>query len=389
MQALKISRQLRDRITPLALALAALGAFSIIEPETPIPGVGEPGGPDRLLNAAEADMWLRGRALFDKDMAFAEGLGLPAFNGDSCRACHHDPAIGGAGGADLNVFRAAFDNNGKGPFQDPPGGQIHHRMIRFDEFGLPPVDPGLDVFEQRQTPTLFGAGLIDAIPDAEILMHEDPFDTNEDGVFGVARLIDVGAIQEVGRFGWKAQLPRLLDFTRDASSAELGMTVPADSRGFGKTQDNDGVPDPELSTSEIDDLNFFTSHLAAPQRGGSTDPLVTQGEALFDSVGCATCHIPSLNGPNGPVPLFSNLLLHDVMEDTFRGMVEPGAEAGFYRTPPLWGCSKTGPWMHDGRAESLTEAILMHHGEGDNARLAYEALSLTEKWALQAFLEDL
>lgn len=355
-----------------------------------IPGVGELGGPARVLTPAELQTWLAGRALFDRDFRPSEGLGTPEFNADSCRACHRDPVMGGAGGLELNVSRFGFDHGGAGPFENVAGGQGLSKLRPPLERGREQYDPAeADVFEQRQTPSLFGGGLVDAIEDAAILAGEDPTDANQDGIYGVARRLDVAGVIEIGRFGWKAQVPRLGDFVKDALGGECGITTPDDGRGFAFVSDGDAVADPELSHDDFQRITTFLLLLAAPPRGGSLDPRVAQGEALFTSIGCALCHLPSLPSPNGPVPLYSNLLLHNVMRGGFRGMAEPGAPAGFFKTPPLWGCKDTAPYLHDGRAESLHDAILGHAGEADAVRLAYEAASLAEKEALLLFLEDL
>jgi CxxC motif-containing protein (DUF1111 family) len=134
---------------------------------------------------------------------------------------------------------------------------------------------------------------------------------------------------------------------------------------------------------------LFLRELGPPLRTFSTDPAVLTGEALFTSIGCAKCHIPELQGESGPVPLFSDLLLHDVMPAGFRGMAEVGAPAGSYRTPPLWGIKNTAPYMHDGRGETLADAIVKHDGEALAVRQAYEALSGSDQAALIAFLNDL
>ena len=361
----------------------------IIFDNTPIPAVGAEGGPVRALDATETAQWLSGRRIFDRDWHMDEGLGTPDFNGDSCRACHQDPAIGGAGGLALNVFRYAQDNGDPAQFQNLPNGQVAHKL-RPSLDGRDEAELAADVFEQRQTPSLFGIGLIDGISDATILANEDASDSNADGIFGVARQNAIASGgTEVGRFGWKAQIPRLADFLRDAMLGEIGITTPDDGRGFGTASDGDAIADPEMSQQEFDDAVFFMANLAAPPRGGSNDPAVAQGEMLFTQVGCATCHIPSLQGADGPVHLFSNLLLHNVMDTNFRGMSEPGAGVGVFRTPMLWGISKTGPYMHDGSAETLSDSIQAHAGEATAVTAAFNALTPAEQAALILFLEDL
>jgi CxxC motif-containing protein (DUF1111 family) len=334
----------------------------------------------------------RGRDLFDRAFTLAEGLGSPEMNGDSCRACHQDPSIGGAGPLEVNVTRFANDNGGAGPFTNLTGGPVASKLFPPSVHGREeyPVGPGgADVFEQRQTPSTIGHGMIDQIPAAVIVANEDIFDADGDGIFGVARQINVAGELEVGRFGWKAQVPRLEDFVHDAMFGELGLTTPDDGRGFSGATDNDSVPDPEVTQEQIEDITHFMAMLPPPARGGSTDPAVEQGLKTFHSIGCAKCHTPSLQSPVGPVPLFSNLLLHDVMPPGFRGMDEPSAGVGLFRTPPLWGIKDTAPYMHDGRAEDLRGAILAHFSEAEAVRQSFEDLTPEQQDALILFLEDL
>ncbi len=354
------------------------------------PGVGEPGGPERLLTPDEAARFERGRALFDRDFHRSAGLGAPDMNADSCRACHQDPVLGGAGGLELNVSRFARDHAGAGPFEDLPGGQGLSKLRPPWMAGREEYEPDqADVFEQRQTPSILGDGLIDGIPDAVILAREDPGDLDGNGIRGVARRLLIGGSFEVGRFGWKAQVPHLADFVRDALGGELGLTSADDGRGFALTSDADAHADPEVDRATVGDMAFFLAYLAAPRRTGSLEPEVLTGELLFERVGCTRCHVPELPGAIGPVPLYSDLLLHDVWPPSFRGMSEPGAGPGVFRTPPLWGIRTTPPYLHDGRASSLRAAILLHDGEARAVRLAFEALPPGDKNALLAFLNDL
>ena len=144
---------------------------------------------------------------------------------------------------------------------------------------------------------------------------------------------------------------------------------------------------PILPVSSLGNLRI--SLMISLRAGGQATPAVQNGEAHFLAVGCAVCHIPSLSGPAEPVPLYSNLLLHNVMPADYRGMEEPDAPAGFFRTPPLWGIRHTAPYMHDGRAETLFEAILAHDGEAAGVRDAFVALTRLGRLELIRFLEDL
>jgi CxxC motif-containing protein (DUF1111 family) len=385
---MKASLRLLPFVPLAALPFLPLGAQSS-GADDDVPGVGELGGPATDLASDDLAKFLRGRALFDHPFHKSDGLGTPELNADSCRGCHQDPVLGGAGGLELNVSRFAKDNLGFGPFQNLPGGQAASKL-------RPPYVPGreeysdqADVFEQRQTPSVFGLGLLDTVSDAEILARHDPLDGDGDGISGRARELLVGGQPEIGRFGWKAQIPRLADFVGDAMAGELGITTPSDGRGFNLATDADAVADPELDVDQTADLAFWLLNLAAPQRTGSLDPAVLAGELTFDAIGCTKCHVPELLGANGPVPAYTDLLLHNVMGSNFRGMEEPGADVGEFRTPPLWGIRHTAPYMHDGRGEDLRGAIQAHNGEARDIRDAFLALTTQEQDELLAFLNDL
>jgi CxxC motif-containing protein (DUF1111 family) len=352
-----------------------------------VPAVGENGGPVGPLSPAEMRQWLRGRALFDKDFHRADGVGTPELNADSCRACHQDPVLGGAGGLELNVSRFGSDNGGNGPFTNLLGGQGLSKLRPPWEEGRENYDPATaDVFEQRQTPSVLGLGLIDGIPDAAILANQDPDDLDGDGIRGVPRMLLVDGNLELGRFGWKAQVPRLADFVRDAMGGENGITTPDDGRGFALLADDDDVEDPELSPSQVEDLAFFLEQLGPPIPPGPTDALALRGQEVFRTLRCDKCHVPELQGADGPVRLFSDLLLHDVMGPDYRGMAEDGAPSGSFRTPPLWGIGDTAPYMHDGRASTLEAAIEAHHGEAEACAVGFELAPTEQRQALISFL---
>ena len=395
--------QTQNRRTALRLALVALlgtlsaGASYLAPSDPPVPGVGEAGGPTTALSPPDMAKWLAGRKVFDRDFVVPLGLGLPNYNANSCRACHSDPAMGGAGPLEVNVSRFGHDGAGTEAFVNLPGGQAASKLRPPPDgtrenypSGLPNPADNADVFEQRQTPTLLGLGLVDTIADSTILANEDPFDLDGDGIKGVARILMVNGNPEVGKFGWKAQIPRMSDFVRDAMGGEIGISVPDDGRGFAFT-DSDAVPDPELSQLDTDRLSFFLANLGPPPGGDSQNPSAQAGKVVFQSLKCAVCHRPSLNSsiPGVRVGLFSDLLLHDVQPPGFHGMEEPGAASGMYRTPLLWGINKTGPYMHDGRAETLEQAILGHHNEAEFSSQGFVALTPGSKADLLNYLASL
>lgn len=359
----------------------------LLPTDAPVPDAGEYGGPFRELDEDETDLFIRGRELFDAEFTHTMGVGQPRFNGDSCRACHFDPVIGGAGPRGVNVMRHGILNE-NGEFTPPMVGTILHKQSTVLDAPILPQDE-CNIFEQRQTPHTFGLGLIEAIPSDVILANADPDDAvTPDGITGRVSMTDDG---RVGRFGWKAQVPSVAEFVRDAMAAELGMTVAAqEGLTFGQINDNDEVTDPELSVDEAEELAFFIAMLAPPPRDLSGDAeAITAGEAVFAAVGCTKCHIPTLTGDLGDVPLYSDLLLHEILPEGAAGIEDTSANMREFRTAPLWGLGRTAPYFHTGEADTIDEAIRLHEGEAAAIRDAYAALPDADRAALLAFLESL
>ena len=335
-----------------------------------------------------------------------EGLG-PAFNGTSCAVCHNLPAIGG-GGVILEV-RAGYRNvNGDHLGLNPAGDTLIH-MLSTPTHGCQPVIPDdVDVIARRAPIPLFGAGLVEAIPDDAIQALEDPTDRNRDGVSGRAAIVvDVATgVRRVGRFGWKAQHATLLTFGADAYRNEMGITndvfpqefafgvAPGQMRLCDPFPDPEDRPDPVTRRRGIDNFASFMKFLAPVPRAevnGST----AAGERTFGAIGCAACHVPALmTGPSAhpafdrkPVPLFSDLLLHDI--GTGDGIRQAAADGSEIRTPALWGLRFRRPLLHDGSAATIADAIGRHGAEAELARRGFDRLSPEEREQVLVFLRSL
>jgi CxxC motif-containing protein (DUF1111 family) len=212
--------------------------------------------------------------------------------------------------------------------------------------------------------------------------------------------------RRVGRFGWKAQHATLLAFGADAYRNEMGITnaLFASELAFGvdvaRMRLCDPIPDPEDAVDPrtgrrgIDNFASFMKFLAPVPRQ-TVDDTTRRGESIFGALGCASCHVPSLpTGPNvspslhrRPVPLFSDLLLHDV--GTGDGIPQGAAQPNEFRTPALWGLRFRRPLLHDGSAATTEEAILRHRGEAERVRAAYQRLGSEDRAALLWFLSSL
>jgi len=374
------------------------GQLTTASPGDPLPGI----------SAAEFEEFRLGLDNFKEVETVDEGLG-PAFNGTSCSACHSVPAVGGI--SPMTEVRAGHRDPG-GTFRplEPHGNTI------FQSFSLPnhlcqPVLPAdTNVIARRMPIPLFGAGLIEAIPDDTLQAQEDPLDRNHDGVTGRASIVidPVTRERRVGRFGWKAQIATLLTFAGGAYRDEMGITNPVfpDELAFGidpeqlkrcdATADPEDKPDPRTGRRDIDNFAAFMRFLAPIARGAAGD-VERHGERIFGAIGCAACHTPSLTtGPSAnplfnrrAVPLYSDLLLHTV--GTGDGITENDSTAtpDEIRTPALWGLRFRRPLLHDGSAATIEDAIARHRGEADLAYQGYAALDSADRAALLAFLRSL
>jgi CxxC motif-containing protein (DUF1111 family) len=365
-----------------------------------------PGTPLAGLTPLEFSEFRLGLEDFTEVETAEEGLG-PAFNGTSCAVCHNVPAIGGAG-VILEIRAGYRDGAGEHAGLNGAGDTLIHMLSTPSHSCQPQIPDDVNVIARRAPIPLFGAGLVEAIPDEALLALEDPFDRNRDGVSGRAAIVTDVATgdRRVGRFGWKAQHATLLSFGGDAYRNEMGITndlFPNES-AFGITDGQmrhcDPIPDPEdrrdprTGRRGIDNFESFMKLLAPIPRAQVTDS-VRDGEMVFAAVGCATCHVPVLEtGPSANplfnrrrVELFSDLLLHDV--GTGDGIRQGAAEPNEIRTPALWGLRMRRPLLHDGAAATIPDAIARHGGEATLARTGFARLSDADRELLLAFLRSL
>jgi CxxC motif-containing protein (DUF1111 family) len=367
---------------------------------------GLPGEPLAGVTPIEFEEFRLGQDDFLEVETSDEGLG-PAYNGTSCAVCHSVPAVGGSG--NIAEVRAAR-RGARGEFValDPSGETLFHLFSVPSHSCQPTIPAEATIFARRVAIPLFGAGLVEAIPDESLLALEDPVDRNRDGVSGRAAIItDVASGERrVGRFGWKAQHATLLSFGADAYRNEMGITndlfatelavgIPADRmRVCDLIPEVEDKRDPRTGRRGIDNFASFMKFLAPAGRGPGGEA-ARLGEQVFNAIGCAACHTPSLQtGPSGnplfhhrQVPLFSDLLLHDI--GTGDGIAQAAATPEEIRTPALWGLRFRRPFLHDGSAATLEETIGRHGNEAELARRGYERAAETDRAALLAFLRSL
>lgn len=392
---------------PVTLFVAACTSI----PRTGVAQAGGPppvGGPIPGLTPAENQRFMNGSNAFRVNKNQQTGLG-PVFNGTSCVQCH---AAGAPGGASPNLGLSVVTRIGgsvNGVYSDLAnvgGALIQARSLRefLPNYPVPrEVVPAQASFVGRRITTpLFGNGLMEAIPAATILARQDPTDVNRDGISGRANMVlnPETRVTEVGRFGWKCQVSSLHLFAGDAYLNEMGITSPSfptevRPQGQNIPPGADIAPDPEdPGGAVVNQLTDYMRFLGAPPTAPNLPPT---GLTLFNSTGCGSCHTPSMNTGANPTPvlankvvaLYSDLLLHDMgtgLADNIRQGQATGSE---FRTAPLWGLRFRRFYLHDGRAQSIDQAIRLHGGEATSSVTRYNAMTPANRTTLLAFLQGL
>ncbi|MFK8112474.1 MAG: di-heme oxidoredictase family protein [Rubripirellula sp.] len=482
----------------------------------------------------------QGRTLFERNWPTgnptisSDGLG-PLFNGTSCVACHHQGGVGGSGDARFNaqaigIERYQFSgliraqdkvgliSNFFPGFVQPDGSVMntasipHHggsaqyasvresllsqiNTMRSEHGGpvnasevrlsnqapirysgqshLMKLTAEARLF-QRNTTAMFGAGLVDAIPD-KVLVQQERLQSRHPEISGRLSILRDGSL---GRFGWRANVSKLVRFVDRACANELSLETKRMPQATDPARPGYRNPAPDISDDQIEAMSEFIASLPRPIERQSDDhdtlEAVKLGRAAFESVGCAVCHVPKLGAVDG---LYSDLLLHDMgpnmydydaaepqvikqtpavgvgevpgsrqhsyygvstqlpgaagsgVNDSFVSprssqatedyvTVRTGQEFGRivtavnqtarvraemrilrklkptntsqeWKTPPLWGIADSAPYMHDGRAETLLEAISLHEGESAGTRDRFLQLPLRDRKAMITFLETL
>jgi CxxC motif-containing protein (DUF1111 family) len=422
------------------------------------PGVrgGNPGAGGAIngLSVTEYKFFKLGLEDFSEVEDVGDGLG-PRMNLDSCGGCHSQPAVGGSspalnpqvafatkdGGtdrvpsfirADGPIREARFVRNADGT----PDGGVHALFTITGRPGAGGCNIAQPDFEREvanrnvifRIPTpVFGAGLIEQIPDAAILANREAQAARKRdfGVRGRANFRVAGRTISgnynpngndgtVSRFGWKAQNVSLLLFSGEAYNVEMGITselfqvereetaacqfatVPNDTQNF-------EAADALTGTTAIQNFANFQRFLAPPEPSTDTPggrASIDRGRTLFASTGCALCHTPTLRTGNTSVyalrnkavNLYSDLLVHDMGDGLADGVSQGQAGPREFRSAPLWGLGQRVFFLHDGRTSDLVQAILEHRSNGSEANRAvgnYDALRESEKQDLLNFLRSL
>lgn len=357
------------------------------------------------LTATQTAQFLRGDVAFTKVFTPATGLG-PLFVSNSCISCH---AGDGKGHPSTNLIRFGQNDDSGNQFLEYGGPQLQNRAVP----GFMPENiPSGASHSTFMAPANTGLGFLEAVTDADILKMADPDDKDGDGISGVPNWISLAdfvrplttAVSKdgkyIGRFGRKAGAHNLHNQTVNAYNQDMGVVSaysPYDTHSSKEL-------DPEVTNGEVEDVVLYLQTLKAPIQRKTGDADVKAGKQLFITAQCSSCHRPALKTGNSPIQALANvefapytdLLLHDMGKELDDNYTEGSAKTSEWRTTPLWGLglakdSQGGRvfLMHDGRAKSIEQAILLHGGEALKSRQKYSTLTASEKQQLITFLESL
>lgn len=362
-------------------------------------------GPMEGLNAEEQAQFLKGDEAFGEVFTVEKGLG-PIFVANQCASCH---AGDGKGTPFVKFTRFGQPDTLGNQFLALGGPQLQHKAIPgFQPEQLPAGATSTDLI----APAVSGLGFLDAVSDADLIALADPDDSDGDGISGRLHWNTIPNYvtlrpnsiarngRYISRFGKKAAAYDLLHQTSGAYNQDMGVTSlfePIDPY-------SELEVDPEVSTQTVHDVVFYLKTLKAPIQRDQDNPDVLDGKQIFSDIQCASCHTPTLTTGSSPISALSNkefhpytdLLLHDMGPGLDDGYTEGYALTSEWRTPPLWGIglskdAQGGAYflLHDGRAMSIDEAILLHGGEAEQSKTNYTLLTSTEKEQLIKFLESL
>ena len=363
-------------------------------------------GPVEGLTAEQKIQFLRGDVAFNDEIFTTEkGLG-PIFVANSCGGCH---AGDGKGHPFTTLTRFGQSDTTGNTFLMQGGPQLQHRAIPGYQ---PETLPSGATFSRFTPPANTGLGFLDAVPDAHILANADEFDLDGDGISGRPNWINIPAYciersgtilnngRYIGRFGKKAAVYDLLQQTVNAYNQDMGINSTFEHYNTYNGLDSD----PEISNLSVQDVVFYLQTLKAPVSRSQSSASVQAGKQIFMNISCGKCHVPQMETGNYYIEALSNktffpysdFLLHDMGAGLDDGYTEGKALTSEWRTPPLWGLglsenSQGGNYflMHDGRAGSIEQAILLHGGEALQSKNNYQQLSPADRSNLLSFLESL
>lgn len=351
------------------------------ERDFPITGIG-----------AEVTGFFEGDRVFDTVFQPADGLG-PLFVNPSCGICH----LNGGRGPGAVFKMSMVEADGVTPSADqsalPWGHSVRDGLAAGARTPIePPQRLNVKVTPRFSIP-LMGRGYLEAVADAEIRRVAAEQAARTDGIHGRTNILADGSI---GRFGVKARIATLEEFSAAAFQEDMGLTSPLRPIELLNPDGliDDDKPGVDIDQDALDQVTYYVRRVAIPPRAavGAT------GRALFDEAFCSVCHVPTLSTRSDAAvsaladidaPIYSDLLLHDMGPALADGIVESQAGSRDFRTAPLIGMGVIHNFLHDGSVVTVEEAIEAHAGEAAPSRQAFDHFSFADRQALVEFVTSL
>ncbi len=386
---------------------------------------------DAWWNRATPEQIALGQQLFEHKWTVndplaggGDGLG-PVFNAQSCAECHHQGGLGGGGGSKFNV--KTFTALPTRERRNSVNGVVHAFAVNKSDREaekfvsvlyptppnppppppghcgyLPPPPPNPLSFEMVNTPALFGSGVIDSLSDWSIksAAMERTLGNMKRELSGNFDDIPTGRIRKlsggrIGKFGWKGQFATLEEFVGAACAMEIGLSNSHKRQQVPRHHKDDVDAKPDMTDAQITAMVKYTAQLPVPvqQTTAKNAAQCAEGEQLFASIGCAACHTPDLGSAKG---VYSDFCLYTLDDEPGAGYSDPVVPLppdeplpSEWKTPPLWGVADSAPYMHDGSATTLRDAILAHGGAARKVRQRFNELGDEKQKAVVAFLASL
>jgi CxxC motif-containing protein (DUF1111 family) len=371
------------------------------------------------------------------------GLG-PIYNNVSCTSCHHNDGIGvpttGEAQSSLliRISMTGMDEHGgpmpvpgfgmqlqdKAVFGKTPEGKVtifytyktyyfsdgEAYELRTPTYALTDLykSAGGYLVSPRLAPPVFGIGLLEAVPEDEIIALAAKNRMNNDLIKGKPNYVwdQVTQSMQLGRFGWKANTASVLAQVASAYNQDMGVTnkIFQVESSFSQSQYDGLKDDPELPDSILNAVKYYVQTLAVPARRNVSDINILKGKKLFMDAKCGNCHLETLTTgvnvafrqmSNQTIHPYTDLLLHDMGTGLADNRPDFQANGQEWRTAPLWGLGLyetvnfPAYYLHDGRARTVIEAIMWHGGEAEQAKQYFQNLRKQDRDAFIKFLKSL
>jgi CxxC motif-containing protein (DUF1111 family) len=349
----------------------------------------------------QQNAFFEGDALFGLPLREHDGLG-PLYTRSACGSCHEEGLRGPGSVQKMAVVLEDGITTSPDQSKLPFGNTVHPLLAADAKTPIEAPDDASVLVTIRVGPPIIGRGYLEAVAESEILRVAAEQASRGDAIHGRVNHVVYKSEPNpdptyndhqtgdmlIGRFGLKARIATLDEFTADAFQGDMGITSPLRPHEFANPDGltDDLKPGVDIGADSVNKRANYIRMTAIPMRSPAQD-----GSALFEQIRCSVCHVPALKTrADYPLailagidaPIFTDMLLHDMGDGLADGVIDGEAGSREWRTAPLIGLRFNKGFLHDARAKTIDEAILQHGGEASESVSLYEALSSEEHDAL-------